>query len=409
LKIAIIGAGAAGIIASIYTKKLNSNIKIDLFEINTTIGKKILASGNGRCNISNKIVLQDNFMGKDNSFVNYCLNQFDYKDFEKFCNSIGLLLDIKDNNKVYPLSNEAKSVVSLLQSKLNSLNVNIIYEKRVIDIQKIDNKFTLNSFDGCKYKDYDKVLISSGLSAAPQLNSTNDGLKIAKKFGHTIHEEYPSLVGLQLDTLYHHKLSGMKKEVEVTLYINNKKDISVKGDVLFTKYGFSGFGILDISQKSSYYLSLKNDIKISINFFPDLSKDSLINSISNIMKSLPNENLSIVLGGLISNKLSPILLDICNLDNSIKCYNINSRHIRSITNQLLNWRVKVINTQGFKHAEVSGGGISTNDIDDKTMQSKLIKGLFFSGEILDITGQRGGYNLHFAWASGYLASKFLSK
>lgn len=408
MKIAIIGAGACGIVASIIAKQQNSSIEIDLFDINKSVGKKILASGNGRCNISNTQVGCENYMGENPNFASYALEQFDYKAFEKFCKNMGLLLDIKQNNKVYPLSNEAKSVVNLLQAQLNNCNINIICETTIKEITKKNNLFILKSEDKC-FEGYDKVLISSGLSAAPQLNATEDGLAIAKSFGHSINPTYASLVGLNVDSTYHGRLAGVKKEVEVTLLLNGQKDKEVIGDVLFTKYGVSGFAILDISQEASYNLSLYQEIKLIINFFPSLNRNELLSNIESILKSLPNEKASILLTGLLSNKLPSVLLEVCNINEDSKAKDINAKQIRAIVNQLQNWRLPINGTQGFKHAEVSGGGIRTDEVDGKTMQSKKVKGLYFGGEVLDITGHRGGYNLHFAWASGFIAGKALAK
>ena len=406
-KIAIIGAGASGILAAISAKRTNKDIDIDLFDINKSVGKKILASGNGRCNISNTIVSQANYIGENPSFAEYCLKQFDYKSFEKFCKSIGLLLDIKDTSKVYPLSNEAKSVVNLLQAQLESIGINIINETTIKEVTKQNNSFTLKSEEKI-FKEYNKVLISSGLEAAPQLNATKDGLNIAEKFGHSFNPPYPSLVGLNVESSYHQKLAGVKKEVNVTLYINSQKEYEVTGDVLFTKYGVSGFAILDISQVASYNLSLYQEVQLSINFFPNINRNELLSKIESLLKSLPNEKASLLFTGLVSNKLAPVLLEVCNLDAEVKAKDINAKQIRSLVNQLMNWRLKITDTQGFKHAEVSGGGVRTDEVDNKTMESKKVKGLFFSGEVLDIVGQRGGYNLHFAWASGFIAGKSLA-
>ena len=407
MKIAIIGAGASGIVAAITAKRTNKNIDIDLFDINKSVGKKILASGNGRCNISNTQLSQSNYIGENPSFVDYCLKEFDYKQFEKFCKSIGLLLDIKDTSKVYPLSNEAKSVVNLLQSQLDSLGINIKCETTIKEVAKEDNKFILKS-ENEVYKNYDKVLISSGLSAAPQLNSTEDGIIIAESFGHSFNPTYPSLVGLNVESTYHAKLAGVKKEVNTTLFINGQKEYEVIGDVLFTKYGVSGFGILDISQVASYSLSLYQEVQIAINFFPNSNRNELLSNIESLLKALPNEKASVLLTGLVSNKIPAVLLEVCKLDSDIKAKDINAKQIRSIVNQLINWRLKITDTQGFKHAEVSGGGVRTDEVDNKSMESKKVKGLFFTGEVLDITGHRGGYNLHFAWASGYVAGKSLA-
>ena len=407
-KIAIIGAGAAGIVAAITAKRQNSKVEIDIFDNNKSIGKKILASGNGRCNISNTTLSEANYMGENPSFVKHALKEFNYKTFEKFCKSIGLLLDIKETNKVYPQSNEAKSVVNLLQSSLDSLNVNIMCETAIKDVIKDNKSFTIISEEK-EFKGYDKVLISSGLSAAPQLRATEDGLNIAERLGHSFNPTYPSLVGLNVESNYHHKLAGVKKEVTTTLLINGQKEQETIGDVLFTKYGVSGFGVLDISQEASYQLSMYQDIKLNINFFPNSNRNELISQIETLLKALPNEKASVLLTGLVSNKLAPVLLEVCKLDIEIKAKDVNAKMVRNLANQLLNWRLQIIDTQGFKHAEVSGGGVRTDEVESHTMESKKVKGLYFAGEVLDITGHRGGYNLHFAWSSGYIAGKAMAK
>ena len=239
MKIAIIGAGAAGIIAAITAKRVNKNVQIDLFDANKGIGKKILASGNGRCNISNSEVTPKNYLGENPDFTTYALKEFTFKDFEKFCKSIGLLLDIKETNKVYPLSNEAKSVTKLLELALDSLGVNIYLDSLIKDIDKIEDKFNIKT-QTQEYKNYDKLLISNGLGAAPQLNANESGLDFASKFEHSFNPTYPSLVGLHTDVNYHSRMQGVKKECNVSLYINGQLEQEIFGDVLFTKYGVSG-------------------------------------------------------------------------------------------------------------------------------------------------------------------------
>ncbi len=408
MKIAIIGAGAAGLMAGITAKRLNKDLQIDIFDNNTGIGKKILASGNGRCNISNSNCTVENYIGENPSFVSYALKQFDFKAFEKFCKSIGLLLDIKGDGKVYPLSNEAKSVVNLLEGAIESLNINLVLNTKIVDIKKEENKFIVKS-DEDEFKEYDKVLISSGLGAAPQLRATEDGMNIATSFGHSYNMTYPSLVGLQTDFESASKIQGVKKESLVTLYIDGQKENEIQGDVLFTKYGVSGFAILDISQYAVYPLSLYQDVQIAINLFPKMNRNEVLGMIESLFKSLPNEKAVNLLIGIVSNKLSPVLLDICKIDKSSYVKDINAKQIRGLVNTLTNWRFKITDTQGFKHAEASGGGIRTDEVDNKTYESKKCKGLYLAGEVLDIVGNRGGYNLHFAWVSGYLAGQSLAR
>lgn len=406
MKIAIIGAGAAGIIAAITAKRKNHKLEINIFEVNKDIGKKILASGNGRCNISNSQINEKNFIGENPDFVKFALKEFDFVAFEKFCKSIGLLLDIKETNKVYPLSNEAKSVVNLLKLSLERLNINLYTQTFVNDIDNIENKFVVKTQDKV-FKDYDKVLLSNGLGAAPQLNANESGLDFAMKFGHSFNPTYPSLVGLHSDASYHSKIQGVKKECEVTLFINSVQEQSIYGDVLFTKYGVSGFAILDISQLASYYLSMYQDVKISINFFPKTNKNDLANQIQSLFRNQEEQRVVDILTGMVSNKIAPVLLEVCNIDINTKVKDINSKQIKTISHQLNSWKLNITDTQGFKHAEASGGGVRVDEVDEKTYESKKIKGLYFAGEVLDIVGNRGGFNLHFAWASGYLVGKNL--
>ena len=408
MKIAIIGAGAAGIIAAITAKRINKNVEIDLFDANKGIGKKILASGNGRCNITNSVITSKNYLGENTDFVNHALREFNFKSFEIFCKSIGLLLDVKETNKVYPLSNEAKSVTNLLLLTLESLNVNIYLESLITSIDKNEKKFDIKTNEK-EFKSYDKVLISNGLGAAPQLNANESGLDFASKFEHSFNPTYPSLVGLHTDVNYHSKIQGVKKECNVSLFINGKLEQEIFGDVLFTKYGVSGFAILDISQVAAYNLSMYQDVKIAINFFPKINRNDLANQIQSLFKNLSNEKAVNILTGMISNKIAPVLLEVCKIDVNAKAGDINAKQIKAISYQLNQWKVKITDTQGFGHAEASGGGVRVDEVDHKTYESKKCRGLYFAGEVLDIVGNRGGFNLHFAWASGYLAGKSLVK
>lgn len=408
MKIAIIGAGAAGIIAAITAKKLNKNLHIDLFDANKGIGKKILASGNGRCNISNNQITSKNYLGENPDFTSFALKEFDFKAFEKFCKSIGLLLDIKPSGKVYPLSNEAKSVTNLLELALQELDVNLYLESMIIDIEKIDDKFNIKTQDN-EYKAYDKVLISNGLGAAPQLNANESGLDFASKFGHSFNPTYPSLVGLKTDNTYNGKLQGVKKECNVSLYVNGNLEQEIFGDVLFTSYGVSGFAILDISQLAVLNLSQYQDVKIAINFFPKINRNDLGDQIQTLFKTIPSQKAVDIITGMVSNKIAPVLLDICKINIDTKAADVNAKQIKALAYQLNQWKLKIIDTQGFGHAEASGGGVRTAEVDNKTYESKLCKGLFFAGEVLDIVGNRGGFNLQFAWASGYLVGKSLGK
>ena len=295
-----------------------------------------------------------------------------------------------------------------MELALQELDVRDFLETFINDIEKEGEKFIIRTNEK-EFKDYDKVLISNGLGAAPQLNASEIGLDFASKFGHSYNPTYPSLVGLKTENTHNGKLQGVKKECNVSLFVNGNLEQEIFGDVLFTSYGVSGFAILDISQLAVLNLTSYQDVKIGINFFPKINRNDLADQIQALFKTVPNQKAVDILTGIISNKIAPVLLDICKIDLNTKASEINAKQIKAISYQLNQWKLKVIDSQGFGHAEASGGGVRTAEVDNKTYESKLVKGLYFAGEVLDIVGNRGGFNLQFAWASGYLVGKSLGK
>ena len=204
-------------------------------------------------------------------------------------------------------------------------------------------------------------------------------------------------------------MQGLKKECNVSLYIDGALESEIYGDVLFTKYGVSGFAVLDISQLAAQALSLYQNVKLSVNFFPKVNRADLANQIQSLFKALPEVKAADLLIGMLSNKLPSVLLDICKIHQDTKAADINAKQIKALSYQLNSWKFKVTDTQGFKHAEVSGGGVRTAEVNNRTYESKKVKGLYFAGEVLDIVGHRGGFNLQFAWASGYAVGQTISK
>ena len=389
-KIAIIGAGASGILCAIFCAK--QGLHVELYEQNNKAAKKILVSGNGRCNISNTSLHVEDYFGDNISFVKDALESFGFSEFEKFCESIGLILDKKEDGRVYPLSNEAKSVASLLLNYAKKLGVTLHVDTKITDIKKLT-------------QDYDSVVVATGSQAAQHLGGNRDGLDFAEVFGHNIVPTYPSLVQFHLNSNIAKKMSGAKLNGEVTLLVNNKKDSTCSGDVLFTNYGVSGFAVLDISQRASVALMEYAKVDISVNLLPNFNAQKLSSHIS----KLSSFTIIDILSGLIPLKIANGLLEELNINPSTCSADIGTKQIKKIANQMLNWRFEVEETHGFRHAEVAGGGVDTTEINPKTMQSLKQKNLYFCGEVLDVLGKRGGYNFAFAWASAFLAAKDITK
>jgi predicted Rossmann fold flavoprotein len=380
---------------------------VTLYEHNSDVGKKILASGNGRCNIINTTATCDDYAGENPSFASYALKQLSFGYFISLCRSLGLELDIKEDGRCYPLSNEAKSVVLALKNGVQNLGVDINCEETVNTITYQGNSFTVHT--NKTKRQFDKVVIATGSQAAPQLGSTADGHTFAKHFGHTIVTTYPSLVQLELNSKIHAKMAGVKTVATVELIVNNKTVQNVSGDILFTAYGISGLAILDISQKASLALLNKQRVSIALNLLPRYNSDELEEVLLTLLKALPSQPLSSALSGILPSKTISPLLDTLGVNPNKQNMTLTSQEIAKILYTIQNWKFEVSGTHGFKHAEVSGGGVDTSQINPKTMESQLRKGLYFTGEVLDIVGKRGGYNFHFAWASGMIAGREMGK
>ena len=393
-KVVIIGAGASGLLCAIFCAKASCHVEI--YEQNSKPAKKILVSGNGRCNITNRDITPNDFFSDNASFVKEALDNFGFDEFEKFASSIGLMLDVKEDGRAYPLSNEAKSVAKLLEEYAKSLGVIFHTDTKITDIKKL-------------LQDYDKVVIATGSEAASHLGGNRDGYEFAKEFGHSIVPTYPSLVQLHLDSSIAHKMSGAKIDGEVTLLINHKNDSTCKGDILFTNYGVSGFAILDISQRASVALMNFEHVAISVNLLPDFTAQKLSAHISKLAQTIPKFSVLDILVGLIPLKIAQSLLDDLKISHDTEAKEVHTKLSKKIANQILNWRFEVTDTHGFRHAEVSGGGVDTSEINPKTMESLKQINLYFCGEVLDVVGRRGGYNFAFAWASGYAAAKDINR
>jgi len=390
--VAIIGGGASGLLCAIFCAK--SGVKVDIYEQNSKCAKKILVSGNGRCNITNTDLSSNDYFSDNPAFVNDALKEFGFKEFEKFCNSIGLMLDIKDDGRVYPLSNEAKSVAKIFEDYALSLDISFFKDTKIEDIKKLQKK-------------YDSVVVATGSQAASHLGGNTDGHEFAKEFGHNIVQTYPSLVQLHLNSKIATKMAGAKLNAEATLLVNSKKELTTEGDTLFTTYGISGFAILDLSQRVSVGLLEYETLDLSLNLLPNFTAQKLSAHIVKLSQNIPAFSILDILAGLIPLKIANGLLEDINIANSTK--NINTKLAKKIANALLNWRFEISDTHGFRHGEVSGGGVDTTEINPKTMESLRCNNLYFCGEVLDVVGRRGGFNFAFAWASAYVAAKNITQ
>lgn len=393
-RVAIVGGGASGLLCAIESAKRGAIVT--LFEQNERCAKKILVSGNGRCNITNTDVSAKNFSSQNPEFTDYALRRFDTTAFERYMAEMGLLLHKNDDGRCYPLSFEAKSVALILESYARRLGVKFELNAKITEIKKLLHEF-------------DAVVVATGSPAADHLGGNDDGAKFAKELGHTIHPYYPSLVQLHVEDAFVHKMAGAKVEAEVSLFVSNTKTLTKKGDLLFTNYGVSGLAILDLSQEASEALMAFERVSLGINLLPKFSHQQLSNYLNSFANSSDSPTLFELLCGILPLKISRHLLEYLHLEESLQASSLGVKNAKKIANAITNLRLEVTQTHGFRHAEVSGGGVCTSEIDAKSFESKKVKNLYFIGEVLDVVGERGGFNFAWCWASGFCAAQHITK
>jgi predicted Rossmann fold flavoprotein len=402
--VAIIGAGASGLIASIRASE--SKYKITIFEKNNKIGKKILATGNGKCNIINKNPKLSNFHSTNIDFVKSVFNMFNHNKTKNFFEDIGLYLkEGNKQNRLYPASLQASSVVDLLVNKAKQEKVKIVLDSKVTALNKKSN-FLITINDDKQYS-FDKVIVATGSLAQKKLGGSNCGYEFASFFNHKLINMTPTLVQLVSDFKWLYKISGVKINANANLYVENRLICSANGDLLFTKYGLSGSAILEISREVAISLKKTKNISVVVDLLPDISKIELENIFNNQQINQNNNTSFIVMQGIINKKLIDIILHNANISSQIEFSNLSNKDIGNLIYSLKNFSLNIIDTKGYEFCEVVAGGVSLDEINPQTMESLNQKNLYFCGEVLDVDGDCGGFNLQWAWSSGYLAGTLL--
>ena len=394
----VVGAGAAGLITAITSARAGQSVT--LLEQNHKIGKKILVSGNGKCNIDNKYISPNRFHTQNHIFIEEVLEGYGFETVEKFFTSIGLQLIEGKEGKMFPMSLQSSSVVELLEYEAKRVGVQIVCDCAVISIDKEGDTFTLETIQGTKT--CKKLLLASGSPAAPQLGGSNSGYAFATKMGHTLIPRHPSLVQLCSEESWVKGCAGVKVAGVVQLYANGEYITEKKGDLLFTNYGISGLAILDLSREVSIRLASYDYCELNLDLIPELSKEKLTNLLLARVQNVSEKPLDLWLQGVINKKLINIILEQSRCKVRVEDQ-LNRKEINKLVHTIKNLKLSINDTKGFKSAEVSTGGIDTTEVNPQTMESKLIPNLFFAGEILDVDGDRGGFNFHFAWVTGMKA------
>jgi len=398
----VIGGGASGMMAAI--SALENGAKVTISERNNRLGKKVLVTGNGRCNITNTRISPENYYGKNPLFTNTIFSQFDNKKTIEFFENLGVVTKVEERGRVFPMSDQASSVVDILTHHLKDLGCQILYETNIGKIDKIENGFRVFLDD--KESVFDKIILACGGKSVPTLGSDGSGYGLAESLGHTITDVWPALVQIRLKGNFFEDISGVKIDGSAKIIVDGKEVRSEEGEILFTHYGASGPAVLKLSRDIKEYILKGKKVSIAISVVKDFNSLTLDNFLQKRFETLSKKALKTSFLGFTQKRLIPYLLKEAGVENiDKKCAEVSKQERKNIADVLLGWEFEVLDTNGFKNSQVTAGGIDTSEVDPKTLESKKVKGLYFCGEVLDIDADSGGFNLQFAWSSGYVAGK----
>lgn len=401
MKTIIIGAGASGLISAIYAAKNSSEVII--LEKNDTSAKKILITGNGRCNYNNEDQNINHYHSENNELIKDIITKENTDEIMKFFNKIGIVPKIKDGY-YYPYSNQATSIKEALLTEAKIKGIKIITGENVTKINKNNNQFVIKTENNTYSAD--KVILATGSKAYPKTGSDGSGYILASSFGHKITNIYPSLSQLKGEESYFKNWSGVRADVKVSLLENNKIIKEEKGEIQLTNNGVSGICVFNLSGLASKGLMEGKKEEIVINFMPWLNS---FNEASNYLeernKKLKNRTIEQFLEGFLNYKLIHVILKLTKINKDDFWNELNIEKKKKLIQNLISFTLKITKISSFEESQVCKGGVSLEEINVKTMESKLEKDLYVIGELLDVDGDCGGYNLTFAWISGMLAGK----
>ena len=402
-KVVVIGGGAAGIIAAATASK--RGLDVTLIEKNNRLGRKLLITGKGRCNITNACDIEELIenVPVNGKFLYSAFYSFTNEDVINLFNELGLKTKVERGKRVFPESDKALDVVKALEKYLKKTNVKVIFDSPVEKVISKENKVEKIILKNKKEIYCDSVIIATGGVSYPLTGSTGDGYKIAKENGHTVMPLKPSLIGLETYEEYVRDLDKLTLK-NISIKVLNKKNKKIYedfGEMEFTKYGVSGPVILSSSSRMKDIQ--KEQYNIVVDLKPALSVEKLDKRIQNDFSKYSNKNFENSLDDLLPKKLIPVIIKLSEIDPNTVVHQISKEQRKKLVNLLKNLTLNIKKYRPIEEAIVTSGGVKTSEINSSTMESKLIEGLYFAGEVIDVDGYTGGFNLQIAFSTGYLA------
>ena len=398
--IIIIGAGASGMMAAITARRAGA--EVILIEHNDRVGKKILSTGNGRCNFTNIAQEPICYHSEEAGFPWQVIEQFTAQDTIRFFSELGIYSKNR-NGYLYPRSDQASAVLDVLRMELEHLEIVPALAETIIKIEKQQARFYVQT-ETQRYAG-DKLIVATGGKAAPKTGSDGSGYAYAKQFGHTIIPVVPALVQLRCAEKFYKNLAGIRVPGMVKLYVNDQLLAEDTGEIQLTNYGISGIPVFQISSYAARGLAAQKQVTAVIDFMPEFSVQDFKAFLTNRISQRQDKIMKDFFIGIFHKKLSETFLAATGIKNGKKAESLTQEEVESLCDVIKNFRTIVIGTNSFDQAQVCAGGVNSAELDPETLESRLVPGLHFAGELIDVDAICGGYNLQWAWSSGYAAGK----
>ncbi len=397
--VCIIGGGAGGMMAALTAAEGGHHVL--LLERQSRVGRKLMATGNGRCNLTNHHAMPDQYAahyhGTDTDFAAHALTEFDVANTRAWFADHGLLTTMEEDSwRVYPYSNMAGSVLDVLRYALEQPNIALHTGCTVSRLRRRGDGFTIETDNGSFTAS--KVILASGGAAGSKVGGTMDGYQLAKQLGHHRTALFPSLVQLKTDPTYPRALKGVKAEVLVRITQGGKLLAENRGELLFTEYGISGPVIFEVSRA----VAGQENCTAALDFLPDWDDRETMDWLRQRQAMAGSREAGTLLAGTLHSRLGQMLCKAAGFTNQSAAA-LTERDLCAIAAQLHHFTLPILGSCGFDQAQVTAGGLRTDEFDSRTMESRLVPGFYACGEVLDIDGDCGGYNLQWAWSSGHLA------
>ena len=396
MRVLVIGGGAAGMMAAL-TAAENGHA-VTLLERQGRVGRKLMATGNGRCNLTNHHVSPAHYHGETPDFCRHALAAFDVGSTLLYFAGLGLLTTAEDSGRVYPFSNMAGSVLDVLRFALENSGIDLHTGCVVTGIKKKGNIFLVRTESGEEFT-ADRVILAAGGAAGGKVGGVMDGYQLAKGLGHHRTALYPSLVQIRTDPTYPRALKGVKAEAAATIRRGGEVLARNRGEVLFTEYGVSGPVIFDISRTAA---TGGDSLTVTLDLFPDWEQREALDWLRQRRQSAGDREAGTLLTGALHSRLGQMVCKAAGFTNQ-RAADLSDGDLRRIAAQAKGFALPVTGVCGFDQAQVTAGGLRCGEFDPRTMESRLVPGFYACGEVLDIDGDCGGYNLQWAWSSGRLA------